>query len=298
MPILPELHTRSSIGRSLDPGYPNHRRIMLLTLLAGLAAGAWRLAAALVAGAPLAALQSREALLDAALAGFFAGAAVFMAWVLARELDIEHEPSALLAAGLALAGMLFWGAPAITILPLGLAIIALRMVNRVVGPPFRPLDSAAAAAGAGLAALLGQGWTVLGLGLAFLLDARLADPLRRHQALGWMVLALGGLALALQPPPRGPLSAPFALGVAAVALAFGLLVLRYTPEPASPCDDPTYRLDRRRVRAAMAWALLVALVPALWGGDEAVRANLPLWAALAAAPLYRAARLSPRARSL
>lgn len=297
MPIPPELHTRSSIGRSLDPRYPNHRRIMLLTLLAGLAAGAWRWAAAFVAGAPLATLQSGEALLDAVLAGFFAGAAVFMAWVLARELDIEHEPSALLAAGLALAGMLFWGAPAIAILPLGLAIIALRMVNRVVGPPFRPLDSAAAAAGAGLAVLLGQGLTVLGLGLAFLLDGRLANPLRQHLALGWAFLILGGLTVAWNPPAHAPLSPPFAAGIAAIALAFGLVLLRFTPEPASPCDEPAYRLERRRVRAAMAWALLVALVAALWGGDEAVRANLPLWAALAATPLYRAARLTRPARS-
>jgi hypothetical protein len=263
----------TSIGRTLDPTYPHHAIILLLTLAGGIASGGL----ALLRGADLGA---------AVAAGFWTGAAVFIAWVLARELDIDRERSALVAAGLALAGALLAGGPAPAILPLATLIILCRLVNRVVGPPFRWTDSLAVLALAGLLALTGETVMVFAVALAFLLDALLPPPLRRHALLALLAAGAGFVLLAGQGLALAALSGPV-LAVGGLSLvAFGLTMIA-TRRIDTDCDVPEYALEMIRVQMTMAFAALLALILLLTGGDVMALRYLPLWATLAGIPAYR-----------
>jgi hypothetical protein len=264
----------SSITRSLDPAYPTNLAIMLLAPAAGLVNGAIKL----VSGADIAA---------AALAGFWTGAAVFMAWVLAREIDIDYEYSAFVAVALAFAGTLLWSAPPLEIVALGTLILVARMINRVVGLPFKIFDSIAVMLAVVLLALLGNWLIVLAVAAAFLLDGLLVKPLRRHLVLAVVTAILAVLAYLNMPGTAGTLSVSYVAGTGIVAAAFAMTILA-TRSIKTPADLPEYKIHLSRAQALMIYMLVVAVITAVRGGDAAVPAYLPLWAVLAGVPLYRA----------
>jgi len=73
------------------------------------------------------------------LQGLGAGLSVFLAWALGRELDPDHDPSALFAAGFSFIGFFLWGVPGLLIL--FWLLMAVRMVNRTTGLAPTILDS-------------------------------------------------------------------------------------------------------------------------------------------------------------
>ena len=181
---MEKMYQRSYLGRSMDPvTYPYHRAILVLAVFAGVIGGAIR-------------LFSGADFLAAAIGGFYAGAAVFIAWVLARELDPDLERSAFVGAVLAFFGWLFLGNPAI--IPLYLMILSIRMVNRTVGPPLKLGDSVAVFVAVLLAVFLG-GW-VYGIiaALAYLLDARLNEPNRRSWLFAGLSLLVALIAILIR----------------------------------------------------------------------------------------------------
>jgi hypothetical protein len=80
---------------------------------------------------------------------------VFLAWVLCRELDPDHDLSAFVAVGLALGGLFLWGLTRLVVL-LWLILI-LRVVNRTMGLPAGILDSLAVL-GLGIWLSFGGNW--------------------------------------------------------------------------------------------------------------------------------------------
>ncbi|MDT8437023.1 MAG: hypothetical protein RRA92_09750, partial [Gemmatimonadota bacterium] len=121
----------TSIARPVDPAWPTNRAIAALAALA--AAGT--AAVVLLAG-------RGDAGAAAALGeGLVAGVSVFLAWALARELDPDRDLAAFAAALLGLVAVSGLGTPRFA--AVFLVLLALRVVNRTVGPPARTGDTLA-----------------------------------------------------------------------------------------------------------------------------------------------------------
>jgi hypothetical protein len=262
----------TAVGRSLDLRYPTNLAIGVLSLVVG-AAGA---AANLLSGANMP---------ESALWGIGAAFAVFLSWALGRELDPDHDLSAFVGAGLMVVALLLSELPALMVI--FWLVVALRVVNRTVGLPARPLDSLALLGLGGW--LTWQGHWIAGVmtTVAFLLDGLLARPLRYHLVLsgvafaGTVVLSILHGDMAMEGGP----TIPVAISAAVMAALF-LMVIATSRELQTACDATGERLDPGRVRAAQILALLTALLYAWWGGIAGVEALSPLWAAMLGVALY------------
>jgi hypothetical protein len=251
--------------------------MMILALIVGFAGGVFH-------------LFSGVALLESALWGVGAGFAVFFAWALSRELDPDHDLSAFVGAGLMLVGLVLFGVPSLMVL--FWLLVALRILNRTVGLPARPLDSLAILSLGGW--LTWEGYWMVGLmtAVALLLDGLLPKPLRYHLLLSGFALVAtvvlfifhGDIAM------ESGLTLPTVISSLVVAGLF--LVVIVTSRDLQAVGDATGKpLNPRRVQAAQAFALLTALLMAWWEGASGVVELMPLWTALLGVALYRLAIL-------
>lgn len=267
----------TSIGRPIDPAWPTNRAIVILSALVVFGAAVIELLAG----------RGEIGLTRAAVDGALAGLAVFLAWALARELDPDRDYAAFAAALVALVAVLWLGPPRFA--ALFLLLLALRIVNRTVGPAARPLDTLAILA---LATWVGWtgGWIVaFAVTLAFLLDATLPPAHRLHLAATGAALALTGVAASRAgfPPSWSP--ATTASVAALVLLLPYLRVIRASSAPRTRTDVDGLPLAPLRVRAAQALGLLVAVVAIAVEGEPGLAGLSPLWSALVGCGLYLAA---------
>jgi hypothetical protein len=242
-----------------------------------------------VAGAIFQALRGSE-LLEGVSWGVGAGFTVFLAWALGRELDPDHDLSAFAGAALSLVALIFVEAPSLMVI-LWLLLV-LRLVNRTVGIPARPIDSVGVL---GLGAwLTWQGHWIVGLmtAFSFLLDGLLSPPLRYHLLVSG--LAFGATVfLSIFRGDMAMANTPYAPAVVASVVMSGLfLVVIATSRDVQAVGDATGRpLHLRRVQAAQGVALATALLFSWWAGAAGVLALLPLWAAMTGLGIYRLAVL-------
>jgi hypothetical protein len=215
---------------------------------------------------------------------------MFLTWALGRELDPDHDLSAFVGAGLVLIALLLAGAPSLLLILW--VLLVLRIVNRTVGLPAKPLDSVGFL---GLSAwLTWQGYWMTGLvtAVAFLLDGLLSPPLRRSLFLSGLVSVItvvlsifhGGMAM-----ESG--STMFVVVFSIVVAGLFLPVIATTRKVEAVGDATGEVLNPRRVQAAQALALLIALLFAWWAGVSGLITLLPLWAAMIGVGLYRLAIL-------
>jgi hypothetical protein len=268
----------TALGRTpIDPSYPTNRAIAALALVVTVAGAIWQL----ISGA---------APLESALWGIGAGFLPFLTWALGRELDPDHDLSAFVGAGLVLIALLLPDMPSLLV-SLWLLLV-LRIVNRTVGLPAKPLDSLGVL---GLGAwLTWQGYWMVGLmtAVAFLLDGLLSPPLRHQLFVSGLafvttvVLAIFHGDMVLETGPTMPVV------ISSVAMAGLFLIVIATTREVEAVGDATGKLlKHRRVQAAQVLALLTALLFAWWDGASGVVALLPLWTAMVGAGLYRLASL-------
>ena len=273
-----KLSDLTSLGRiPIDPRYPTNIAIAALALVVTIAGTLWRLLSGL-------------ALLESALWGIGVGLVVFLTWALGRELDPDHDLSAFAGAGLVPIALLLVDTP--SLLVVFWLLLVLRIVNRTVGLPAKPLDSLAVL---GLGAwLTWQGYWMVGLvtSVAFLLDGLLSPPLRTHLYLSCLafvatvVLTIFQGGMAMETGPTMPVV------ISSVAMAGLFLILIATTRELEAVGDATGTLlSPRRVQAAQVLALLTALLFAWWDGASGVVTVLPLWAAMVGVSLYRLAIL-------
>lgn len=260
----------TSIGRLLDPRYPTNLAIMALTpLLGGIAA--------------LLTLLVGEGLVDAFWTGFYSGAAVFLAWALAREFDPDHEWQAFIGSGLAFIGALI--APQPSLWALGALLVLVRVVNRIVGPPARISDSAFGLALSLLAIF--TGWWVFGVvaAAAFALDALLPSPNRRQWVFAGVALAAALVSIVLNAAnkPYEPSNWTLPVLIAAGVIAYVIATTKVT----SPCDLPDFPTDNRRIQAGMGLMLFAGVLFELWAGTPGLIALLPLWAMMIGLTVWR-----------
>ena len=267
----------TALGRSIDPRYPTNLAIAVSVVVVVIAGAMWRL----ISGA---------ALLESALWGIGAGFVLFLTWALGRELDPDHDLSAFVGASLAIIALLLFDMP--SLLLIFWLLLLLRLVNRTVGLPAKPLDSLAIL-GLGVW-LTWQGYWVVGLmtTAAFLLDGLLAPPLRYHLVAAGLTLVTTAILsifhgnMAVVNGPTTPVV------ISSVVIAGLFLVVIATSRGLHAVADATGEpLNPRRVQAAQVLALLTALLVAWWAGISGMVALLPLWAAMAGVGLYRLAVL-------
>jgi hypothetical protein len=274
----------TSLGRPIDPSYRTNRAIAILTVV-------------VVAVSASVQLLSGEGWLASIIWSLGAGFSVFFAWALARELDPDHDLSAFVAAVLMLVGLGVYGLP--ELLPLLWMLLALRMVNRVVGPPPTLLDSLGELGLGGWLTWRGQWVYGLMTALAFLLDGVLSAPLRhRHSnaipsrgALAFAALSLIATAVILVVSPTGPslerIGTPAIPAVAIASSLLFLVVILDSRDTRAVSDTTQQPLDPRRVQAGQALALATGLLLAWSKGTPGLAALLPLWGAMAGTGLYR-----------
>jgi hypothetical protein len=272
-PGTPLINRITSIGRTLDP------RNRTNALIIGLSAAGGFVSAGLV-------LLSGRDFVSALVGGVLTGAAAFLAWVYTREVDPDHPYSAFVSAGLALAVCLLLGPQPLGLLPLFAAIIGLRMINRIVGPPFRWIDTLAALGLAFILVFAGESIAAVMMGVAFALDGLLKPPLRRHLPLAAIAAGIGIVQIITEPITPPGLHGNAANILFGVVLAYGFLLMT-TNRVETSADVPGYALSATRMQAAMTWALGLALISGFLQGETALPAFLPLWAAFVGTALYR-----------
>jgi hypothetical protein len=267
----------TTLGRPFGPRYPTHRAIALLSVAVILAGAIARL----IRGTPFR---------DSIAWGVGAGLSLFLAWALARELDPDHDLSAFVGAGLMLIALLLFDPPSLLVI-LWL-LLALRIVNRTVGLPARPLDSLAVLGLGGW--LTWQGHWIAGLmtAVAFLLDGLLSPALRIHLLASGLAFATTGVLSVLQGDLALGSGPAMPIVISSGVMAGLLLVVVATSRDVQSVGDATGDpLNPRRVQAAQILALLTALLYAWRAGAAGVMALRPLWAAMIGVALYRLAIL-------
>jgi len=264
--------TLTTVGRPIDLSYPTNRAIALLALL-------------VVVGGALLQRLSGTPWLRTVLWGAQAGLSVFLAWVLCRELDPDHDLSAFVAADLAVGGLLLWELPHLTVLPW--LILIMRIINRTMGLPAGILDSLAVL-GLGIWLSLQGNWAYgIVTAVAFLLDSQL--PIRAPHQLVFAILGVVGTTTAAvlggDQSRDGGLSLWSALIALAVSIFFVPVVLE-SRGLTSVGDQTGKPLEPVQVQAAQILALFVGLETAFLGGFAALGSLMPLWAAVLGASLY------------
>ena len=270
-----DVFAKSSLGRPLYPSYKTNVAIMILTLLTGVVMGGVSL------------LQSGDFGL-AIGAGLLYGAIVFVAWVITREIDPDHDLSAFLSVALSFGAALWLMPSTIALWPLGLVILGSRMLTRVVGIRATLIDSFIMVAVIGLTAYSGYIAVALAASAFFFLDAWLQEPLRRQWAFGALALAIIFLVALIANQGMGlvPASMPYILVIGVISLVF-LLTILLTGQITTHSDFGNRPLSLSRLRAAMLMTLAIGLVQAVTNSDGGVLSMITLWASLAAVPLYR-----------
>jgi hypothetical protein len=267
------MYEQTSIGRPIDPSYFPNLLILIVMPIVGIIAGLWS-------------LFNGETLWQATQAGLWTGAVALLTWILAREIDIDHDYSAFVGVGLAVLAMLSFGSPPVGVFACFLLVPLTRIVSRIVGPEPKLTDSAQVIVLSLVVAYFAN-WIILLVAiLALVVDALLINPLRRHLAFaGAVALIFVGRIVILDYDSLGTLSAQYWGALIVISLLYGLTIIT-TRAMQQGCDLPDYTLDVKRVRAAMVIALAGAIIVALWNGDTGMILMLPLWAALLGAGLY------------
>lgn len=223
-----------------------------------------------------------------------AAATTFLAWALCRELDPDHQVSALLAAVAGGAWVLF-GQPT-GLLALLALMTAARVVTETTGRRPLPTDLAGLAVLATAVSFTRLGWVMgFGLAVAIYLDQRLSKEAGRAGLYASIGAAAGSSLLATLTdafprdlPTVRPLLAT-ALGVIALAA-----ILREPSPPVSFVDSRDRRFLRRdRLHVSRILAGILVFFASLLAGDEGLAVApmaLTLAIALASAEMDRIVR--------
>lgn len=208
---------RTHIGRDIDVRTPSNLTILILMLLsAGGALVLW--------------LNGEPASL------FLAPVLVFVVWALMREIDPDHDSTAIVAAMVA-GGWVLAGLPVLSALAVAAIMLAARLVTESTGRRPLPTDLIIPAAGIAISFTL-EGWVAgFGLAVAIYLDDRLAPDSRGIQVAAASVTAIGStlVASAADVFPRAvPDVVPYV--VIPIGLIALLLVVRDPAAPISQVD--------------------------------------------------------------
>jgi hypothetical protein len=256
----------TSIARPIDPAYLTNRALIVVLPVVG------------VLSASLAYVDDSGG--NPISAGLSAVLVAFAAWALTRELAPDYSGAAFVALAFAWAGNIVFGTRLVLLVFVAIALV--RVVNRSTGLPLRPLDTIGVLGFCIWAAMVMEQPLILTVAsVAFLLDARLENPLRRHYLAAALCLLIFLFALPLDMSmTSGELSFRDWSLIGASALGVVLFVTT-SPEPVSYCDVSPDRLDPLRVNAGLIVGWLLA-VQALLSNGSSAWLETPIWACMIA----------------
>lgn len=210
---------------------------------------------------------------------WWAAPQAFVLWALVRELDPDHNWTAIVAA-VATAVWVVAGYPMVSLFAGIALVVAARLVLN--SPGRRPLTSDLIVLGIYAAAIsfTGVGWVAgFGLAIAIYIDERMS-PEHRPIAIAVSGFAALGASIVANasdtfPPELTEIYPLILIGIGLLAL---VTILRIPPHPVSPVDSPMrYFLDPDRLHAARSLvAVLLFATAALLGPDIEAVAPLAL----------------------
>ena len=231
-------------------------------------------------------LALQSPLWDSFVWAFRFGLGLFLAWALGREIDPEHDISALAAALLSVPAMILFGTPMI----IGgfWILIALRCVVRTAGPKPGAVDGALITA---LALWLAYrySWPYGATAVLFLLFDALLKPRNKLSFLFAGIAAAGTAVITfLLTGGAGTFALSRAMGILIPAVTAAVLFLILTERRLhARSDDGSHQISRARLRAAQAGSLVLLVLLLYRTGLTGFTDRIPLLAAVAGAVLYR-----------
>lgn len=274
------LDRMTSLSRPLDPQIPSNRLIILFSAAVLVVSGAVHL----LGGADV---------ITAGIGAIFTAGTTFAAWALARELDPDHNLSAGIAALLGLLGFVMWGD--LELVYVGMLVVALRFINRTVGPPPTLYDNLLLFVIALWLVMTGVWMGGIAAAAAFALSGALTDPDRyglRFAALALVMTAL--ITLIKQPSQPAAPDGGLLLGLLITGGLFIAAGRDCAARLTSACDRDGSPLDANRLFAGQLFALGAAVALALWLGDDGFSGLVALWAAFVGIIVTAALRLARR----
>lgn len=256
-----DVHRWSSLFRTYDLGL-RHNQLILVLSVAGCAVGIF---------------ATQAELTNQLLKGVVGGATVFLAGVLAKEIDPDRPQATLLAAALAIPFAA--SVPPTSLLALFWLLGTLRFLNRSTGLAPKPTDLLVLLC---VAALLG--WQISPLfgilmGIACMMDVFLPGGRRLHGVVGMVSIFVSTLWLFSSDwSSVGP--ALWLVGVL-LAITLGFIPVILSTYHAQAVGDATgERLNSSRVQAGQAFGLSAGLFLASWMGSAGALLLIALWAAM------------------
>ncbi|HVR32414.1 MAG TPA: hypothetical protein VMS74_06860 [Acidimicrobiia bacterium] len=217
------------------------------------------------------------------------GLATFAAWAIARELDPDRPPSAVLAAIAAPVAALVVGPPAPA--PLFVVMVTLRILVRSTGLPPKTTDLAVLVLAAVAVGDTPWGWAAaILLAFAMVRDAALPGDPPPNVGLWGAALAVGVTARVALSDSLGAWEVPETAGlvVLAVGLAGAMVVVRPIPVLAL-ADWTKTSLEPSRLREAALFGILAGALSAVAAGGPGIVAIAPLLLTYAAVAVVRSA---------
>ncbi|WP_224997985.1 hypothetical protein [Cesiribacter sp. SM1] len=272
---MQQLYAWTGLGRPLSHKWFTHRLVFICLAAAFLIAAGMHLA------------EVQDGLYSAAVFGLRITFAVFFSWAITRELDPDEPWAAIVAVGLASAGLWFWPYPHLKLF--FLVLLLLRLINRSTGVEAKIPDV--------LLILLLTAWLLYEeqliagafAALALWSNGRLPNPQAYHKYLALAIALLTVLAAMHYPAQRVPNELSMWINISIITLATGFaLFSRQLKKVKSTADATTAPLSIVRVKAAQLIALLVFTVFSLWYGDWLFVQIITIWATFGAIFLYAA----------
>ena len=277
-----QFRIRTGLARVLDVEHKSNRYVAAVSVLGGFGTLVWRTASG--AG-------------DAWLWAFRMGAAMFLAWAIARELDPDDTLSAGVAA-LLVAPLLILGPPSLA--SAAAVLIASRIAVRTTGISPHLIDGVVLTVFAAYLGSQEQTWPALGVLVVAVGTDRYAHPPGPTRTLlfaATMTLAALVTAIFYADPTdwTQPTVAEWIVAGGAAVLAF--LAIVNTRPPVSTADYHPGDLSETRLRFGRVLALFTLVVAMVYVGGPAVPDLTPLWAAVASVTAVHYFRLLPPDRS-
>lgn len=262
----------TGIGRSLNFNHLSNRAIFFLTV----AAAGCGIGYQMIWG---------QGGIHAVLQGLGAGLAVFLAWALGRELDPDHDPSALLASGFSFASFFIWGVPGLLIL--FWLLMAVRMINRTTGLAPTILDSLVFL-GIGLWMSYQGNWMVgLLTPIVFLLESLLPQGKKLQFFFAALAAVLSGAALIWNKELGMGMNLSWeVLGIALFTGGVLLPVIDESRSMESKMDKTDKGLFPVRVQAGQVLAGLFWILTGFGKGINGLLSVLPVGAAILGMGLF------------
>ncbi|PJF39382.1 MAG: hypothetical protein CUN55_14500 [Phototrophicales bacterium] len=269
-----QMYQFTSLARPIDPKTPSNL-IAVLT------------ASIVFIGAAILQLSDGEAVLASLSNAFLGAVTVFVAWVIAREIDPDHQGSSLWTLAIAIVIYALLGESALFSV-VGL-VIASRFLNRSVGPPPKIGDAIALIGIVGLAVGIHGHW-VLGVlifvALMFENTLPMSDRKSYLYAIGVALVTILAIYFTDNPVFDWTLDVPAIAIALLTGVAFVFYLLRQPHHLQSSCDDGSRLIEWRRVFAAELLVLMAALSLLIVEGANGVAALGSAWAALGGVGWY------------